>query len=170
VVGTRTVGGEQVRSPWSLGMRLLGAPHVSVALVPTENWSWRSGVVVSFRGPVDGAAVLFAAEEAQARAARLSLVVPERLAWAADDEAALVVAAFPGLKVDVIRAAAVAPVLIGLARSAALVVTGTDQTAAHGAPLRTTLAAASEAPVAVIRAPRLQRADAAAERSARSLR
>ena len=51
-----------------------------------------------------------------------------------------------------------------------LVVTGTDQTAAHGAPLRTTLAAASEAPVAVIRAPRLQRADAAADRPARSAR
>lgn len=172
VVGARTVGGEQVRSPWSLAMRLLAGTRGSVALVPTEIWSWRAGVVVSFRGPVDGAAVLFAAEEAQARATRLSLVVPEQLAADADAdaEAGLVVAAFPGLRVEVIRAAAVAPVLIGLARSAALVVTGSDQTAAHGAPLRTTLAGASEAPVAVIRAPRLQHADAAGERSARSVR
>jgi Universal stress protein family len=168
VVGSRSVGGEQVRSPWSLGMRLLAGARASVVLVPTEIWSWRTGVVASFRGPVDGAAVLFAAEQAQANDMPLTLVVPEQIAREADDRAGLVAEAFPGLRLDVISAAAVAPVLIGLARSAALVVAGSDQAAAHGEPLRTTLAAASEAPVAVIRAPRLRHAVAAPARSARS--
>jgi hypothetical protein len=169
VVGTRAVRGDERRSLWSLGLRLLAAGQASVALVPSECWSWRTGVVAAFRGPADGAAVLFAADEAQAKGMRLTLVAPDERARDAADEADLVAAAFPALHIEVIRAAAVAPVLIGMARSAALVVTGPDNAAPHAAPLSNTLAAASEAPVAVIRAPRLQRAVGGSGRAARSL-
>jgi hypothetical protein len=169
VVGTRSVSGDVRRSPWSMGMRLLAGSRASIALVPTENWSWRSGVVALFRGAVDGAAVLFAAEEAQAKGMRLTLVAHEGTGPDARDEAELVAAAFPGLQLDVLLAGAVEPVLIGLARSASLVVTGADDSARRRPPLRVPLAAASEAPVAVIRGPRLQRAVAEPARATRSL-
>ena len=169
VVGTRSVNGDVRRSPWSLGMRLLTGARASIALVPTENWSWRAGVVALFRGAADGAAVLFAAEEAQAKGMRLTLVAPEVAASDAAEAAALVREAFPGLDLDVLPAAAVEPVLVGLARSAALIVVGADGTSHHHQPLDIPLAAASEAPVAVIRAPRLERAVGDPARAARSL-
>jgi len=167
VVGTRSIGGATTRSPWSLGLRMLAGGRASVALVPTECWSWRSGVVASFRGSVDGAAVLFAADEAQARGMRLTLVVEEGADAAAERD--LLRAAFPGLDVSVLRTALPVPVLVGLARSAALVVTGPDDPGDRE-PLATSLAVASEAPVAVVRAPRLGRGAGASTRAARSLR
>jgi hypothetical protein len=168
VVGTHTIDGAAVRSRWSLGLRLLAGGRASVAIVPTECWSWRTGVVAPFRGAIDGAAVLFAAEEAQARGMRLTLVADETVGAGADEERELVAAAFPGLEVGVVRAAAPAPVLVGLARSAALVVTGADDPADRR-PFAAGLAAASEAPVAVIRAPRLRRQGGTSARAARSL-
>jgi hypothetical protein len=168
VVGARTIDGAAVRSPWSLGLRLLAGGRASVALVPTECWSWRSGVVAPFRGPIDGAAVLFAADEALARGMRLTLVADEAVGGGAEEVRDLVAAAFPGLDLDVVRTPSPAAVLIGLARSAALVVTGADDPADRR-PLAEGLAAASEAPVAVIRAPRLRRQGGMPARAARSL-
>jgi hypothetical protein len=150
-------------------MRLLAGGRASIALVPTENWSWRTGVVSLFRGAADGAAALFAAEEAQAKHMRLTLVAPEAAGADAEEAADLVRAAFPGLEIHVLRAPSVEPVLIGLARSAALVVTGVDDAGGRRPPLRVPLAAASEAPVAVIRPPRLQRAVADPARAARTV-
>jgi len=169
VVGAHAIRGSAMRSPWSLGLRLLAGGQTSIAIVPTECWSWRSGVVVPYRGAVDGAAVLFAAEEAQARAMRLTLVAPEGPGPDAVAEAELIRAAFPGLGLDVIRVTAVAPVLIGLARSAALLVTGSEDLSDGEPPLCAALASASEAPVAVIRAVGLRPPGATPARSLRSL-
>jgi hypothetical protein len=74
--------------------------------------------------------------------------------------------AFPGLELEVLRAAP-GPVLAGLARSAALVVIGAD---APGDPqsLSVALAASSEAPVAVIRAPRIRAVGGAPARALRA--
>ena len=164
--GARGIRGDAVRSPWSLGMRLVGAGRASVAIVPTDCWSWRSGVVTAWRGPEDGAAVLFAAEEAQARGMRLSLVATKERGLDMGEEAELVRDAVPGLELEVLRAAP-GPVLVGLARSAALVVSGAD---APGDPqsLSVALAASSEAPVAVIRAPRVGAAGGAVARAQRA--
>jgi hypothetical protein len=133
--------------------------------VPPDCWSWRSGVVAPFRGTVDGAAVLFGAEEAQARGTRLTLVAEGVGARHAGEQGELVRAAFPGLEVAVVQAAAAAPVLNGLARSAALVVVGAESP--QEPRLSAVLATASEAPVAVIRSPRLRRLPAAPGRPER---
>lgn len=166
VVGARGIDGDALRSRWSLGMRLVSARQASVAIVPTDCWSWRSGVVTAWRGPEDGAAVLFAAEEAQARGMRLTLVAGDERGPRTGEEAELVRDAFPGLDLEVIDAAP-APALVGLARSAALVVIGAERPG-HPEPLSSALAAASEAPVAVIRAPRIPATGGAPARALRS--
>jgi hypothetical protein len=166
VTGARGIRGDAVRSPWSLSMRLVSAGRASVVIVPTDCWSWRTGVVTAWRGPEDGAAVLFAAEEAQARGMRLTLVATEEHGRDIGEEAELVRDAFPGLELEVLRAAP-GPVLVGLARSAALVVIGADAPG-DPEPLSVTLAAASEAPVAVIRAPRIRTTGGAPARALRA--
>jgi hypothetical protein len=102
--------------------------------------------------------VLLAAEEADARGAVLTLVASD--GPAVDPEADLVRSAFPDLEVEVVRARAATPVLIGLARCAELVVVGTGLPSArppHAPSLGAVLAAASEAPVVIAAAPRAPR-------------
>jgi nucleotide-binding universal stress UspA family protein len=172
VVGTRPVSTGDSRSPWSLSVRLAGAGRTAVAVVPTETWSWRSGVVVALDGPGSGPAALLGAEEADARSTRLTLVEPEG-SGGAQAVADLVRGAFPELDVEVLRVRALVPVLIGLARCAELVVVGMEDAGGRPSPtasLRATLVAASEAPVVVAGAPQAHRGSSAAAGAMRSFR
>lgn len=158
VVGTRSVSTGGSRSPWSLAVRLASSGRSAVAVVPTEAWSWRCGVVAAIDGSGSGPAALLAAEEAVSRGTGLTLVAPE--GGAADAEADLVRAAFPGLEVELLRVRTPGPVLIGLARCAELVVVGGHERSGRApqAPsLRSMLVAGSEAPVMVAASPSLQR-------------